>query len=76
MVVKNTQTYGVQTCNGFASQKIERRHFCYPPGKTLSPFPIITLKAEKNYSFPQLRERTKESYFQMYCFLTEECTFC
>ena len=67
MVVKNTQTYGVQTCNGFASQKIERRHFCYhpPSGKTLSPVPIITLKAEKNYSFPQLRERIKESYFQI-----------
>ena len=38
------------------------------PGKTLSPVPIITLKAETNYSFPQLRERPKETYFEMYCF--------
>ena len=30
--------------------------------------PIITLKAETNYSFPQLRERPKETYFEMYCF--------
>ena len=30
--------------------------------------PIITPKAETNYSFHQSRERTKKTYFEMYCF--------
>ena len=38
------------------------------PMKTLSLVPIITLKTETNYSFSQLRERTKETYFEMYFF--------
>ena len=40
---------------------------------------IIIPKEEENYSFRQLRERTKKIHFEMYCFkstLTEECTFC
>ena len=37
------------------------------PGKTLSPVPIITLKAETNYSFPQLREK-KNALFVMRSF--------
>ena len=37
------------------------------PGKTLSPVPIITLKAETNYSFPQLREK-KSALFVMRSF--------
>ena len=30
--------------------------------------PIIIPKAETNYSFHQSRERTKKTYFEMYCF--------
>ena len=32
---------------------------------TLSPVPIITPKAETNYSLTQLRERTKKTYFEI-----------
>ena len=38
------------------------------PRKTLTLVPIITTKAETNYSFPQLRENTKKTCFEMYCF--------
>ena len=44
----------------------------------LSPVPITTLKAETNYSFPQLRERPKKTYFKVSIFfktLTDKCTF-
>ena len=34
----------------------------------LSPVPVITPNEEINYSFPQLRKRTKKTYFKMYCF--------
>ena len=39
-----------------------------PKKNNKTPVPIITPKAETNYSFPQLRERTKKTYFGMYCF--------
>ena len=29
---------------------------------------FVTLRAEANCSFLQLRERPKETYFEMYCF--------
>ena len=35
---------------------------------TFAPVPIITPKAETNYSFPQLKERTKQTFFKMFCF--------
>ena len=38
------------------------------PKKGSDNGPFITPKLELNYSFPQLRERTKKTYFEMYCF--------
>ena len=47
MVVKNTQTYGVQISGKWICKLKNRKYtFLPPPGKTLSPVPIITLKAE------------------------------
>ena len=45
-----------------------KQAFLLTPSKTLSPVPIITSRSVINYSFPQLRERTKKIYFKMYCF--------
>ena len=50
---------------------------------TFAPVPIITPKAETNYSFPQLKERTKQTFFKMFCFdwtflkhQQKKCIFC
>ena len=43
-------------------------HIAATPKKNSDTSPIITPKAETNYWFHQLRERTKKTYFEMSCF--------
>ena len=69
MAVKNTQIYGVQI-NGkwICKSKKLKVDISATPKKNSDTGPIITPKAEANYSFHQLKGRTKKTYFEMYCF--------